>query len=150
MNTGSEAARLILTKLSRFSRRLGLFPAVVVLALTAPSWAASPCAGVDRAPKLEHRIPLEAEIAKQLHVKKIRILRSFRLGTWTIFYVETYETDNGYVFYAHDPLKSRYVTEWGGIATPDEERSIKSWVLKNAPGIPHRLASCFAWRVTRE
>jgi hypothetical protein len=30
----------------------------------------------------------------------------------------------------------------------DEEQSIRAWTLRNAHGIPPKLASCFAWYVT--
>jgi hypothetical protein len=30
----------------------------------------------------------------------------------------------------------------------DEEQEIRAWTLKNAPGIPRRLASCFTWHAT--
>ncbi len=89
-------------------------------------------------------------IAKQLHVKSVDVLQSFQEGIWSIFFVDSHESDNAYVFYAHDPLKSRYITLWGGVATSDEEKAIKAWTLKNAPGIPQRLATCFAWHVTKE
>lgn len=90
------------------------------------------------------------EIAKQLQVKSIEVLQSFQLGGWSIYYVSSQENDNAYVFYARDPLKSRYVTLWGGMATGDEEKAIKAWTLKNAPGIPPGFASCFAWHVTKD
>jgi hypothetical protein len=40
------------------------------------------------------------------------------------------------------------VTEWSGAATVFETSEIEQWILENAPGIPKRLASCFAWHVT--
>ena len=98
----------------------------------------------------QRKAALAPEIAKQLQDKSIEVLQSFQLGSWSIYYVTSQENDNAYVFYAHDPLKSRYVTLWGGMATSDEEKAIKAWTLKNAPGIPPRLASCFAWHVTNE
>jgi hypothetical protein len=64
--------------------------------------------------------------------------------------VNTHETDDAYVFYSGDPLRSRYVTEWGGAATREEEQDIKAWAIKNARGIPRSLAGCFAWHVTKE
>jgi len=42
------------------------------------------------------------------------------------------------------------VTLWSGVALKKEERDVGDWVLKNAPGIPRKLASCFAWHVTTE
>jgi hypothetical protein len=37
-----------------------------------------------------------------------------------------------------------------GAATKFEEASIRNWAEKNAPGIPKRLARCFAWYVTKD
>jgi hypothetical protein len=50
--------------------------------------------------------------------------------------------------YTPGPLKRHSVTEWGRAASEGEEKEIKDWTLKNAPGIPERLARCFAWHVT--
>ncbi len=132
-------------------RKLIRICSVVIIAATGlPAWAASPCAGVNRNLTNERKAALAPAIAKQLHVKSVDVLQSFQEGIWSIFFVDSHESDNAYVFYAHDPLKSRYITLWGGVATSDEEKAIKAWTLKNAPGIPQRLATCFAWHVTKE
>ena len=131
-------------------KQLRLFQLLAFVAANTLARAASPCNGVDRKLTPERSAALAPIIARQLGVKKVRVTQSFRTNRWSIYYVETYETDDGYVFYRHDPSKSRYVTVWGGAATSDEQQSIKDWVLKNAPGIPDRLASCFAWHVTNE
>ena len=79
----------------------------------------------------------------------VDVLQSFRLGSWDIIYVDTHQTDEAFLFYPQDPSLGRYVTLWAGAAMHDEEREIRSWVLKNAPGIPGKLAACFAWHVTK-
>ena len=113
-------------------------------------WAASPCDGVDRGLTNERKAALAPVIAKQLNVKRVDVLQSFRQGEWSIIYVDNHEWDNGFLFYSSDPLKNHYVTVWGGIALPQEEREIRKWTIKNAHGIPPRLAGCFAWHVTNE
>lgn len=113
-------------------------------------WAASPCDGVDRRLTNERKATLAPAIAKELKVKRVDVLQSFRQDGWSIIYVDTHESDETFVFYAHDPMKNHYVTLWGGVALPEEERQIKRWVLKNAPGIPAPLAACFAWHVSKE
>lgn len=125
---------------------------LVVLCLVgsaATAWGGSPCDKVNRDLPLKRKEALSAEIAKQLGVKSVEVLQSFRLGTWQIIYVATPDSDPPFLFYSSDPLKTRYLTEWSGAARVDEEQEIKTWTLENAPGIPHRLASCFAWHVTK-
>ncbi len=118
--------------------------------LTQPLWSASPCDNVDRSLTDNTKGTLAPVIAKQLHTQKVDVLQSFRLEGWTIIYVNSHDADESFLFYPHDPVHSRYVTRWGGAAAWNEEQSIKSWTLKNAPGIPPKLASCFAWHVTSD
>jgi hypothetical protein len=112
--------------------------------------AATPCNGVNRDLTSERRTALAAEIAKQLHAISVEVLQSFRLGDWSIIYADTHQSDDVYLFYDHDPAVSHYVTLWSGAAARDEEKSIRTWVLKNTPGIPTSLASCFSWHVTKD
>ncbi len=112
--------------------------------------AASPCDGVDRSLTNDRKGAQVPAIAKQLKYKRVDVLQSFRDGNWQIIYVDTHESDNGFLFYSRDPLKNNYVTVWGGVAMKDEEAAIRRWTFKNAPGIPPRLAKCFAWHVTND
>ena len=121
---------------------------VVFMTLTSVA-CASPCSGVDRQLSEERKAELAPEIAKQLNATRVDVLQSFRLGRWSIVYVDTHQADEAFLFFADDPLVNHYVTLWSGAASKSEEKSVKGWVVKNAPGIPHRLASCFAWHVTR-
>jgi len=134
----------------RSPKHVLVFSLLAFIAGNTPAGAASPCSDVNRKLTLERGATLAPIIAKQLGVKKVHVMQSFRFNGWSIYYVDPYQLDVVYVFYAHDPSTSRYVTVWGGAARSDEEQSIKAWVLKNAPGIPDRLASCFAWHVTHE
>jgi hypothetical protein len=109
----------------------------------------SACDGIDRALTAHRKTALAPEIAKQLKVSSVDVLQSFRFGTWQIIYVSTPESDPPFLFYPGDPLQTRYVTEWSGSARTDEEQEINAWTLENAPGIPRKLASCFAWHVTK-
>jgi hypothetical protein len=104
---------------------------------------------VDRNLTPQRKASLAPQIANQLQVKAVDILDSFQGQGWTIVYVETHQSDETYVFYSRDPMQSSYVTLWSGAARIDEERTIKAWVVKNAPGIPAKLAGCFAWHVTK-
>lgn len=112
------------------------------------AWSASPCDSVDRGLTDNSKAEWVPVIASRLHAQKVDILQSFRLEDWSIIYVDAHESDNAFLFYSHGPVRSHYVTLWGGAATKNEEQSIKAWTLKNAPGIPQKLAGCFAWYVT--
>ena len=127
-----------------------ILEAVCLVGVTATAWAASPCAGVSRDLTSQRKAALAPEIAKQLRVRSVDVLQSFRLGGWEIIYVSTGESDEPFLFYSGDPLKSGYITLWSGAATIHEEQAIKGWTLKNAPGIPRKLAACFAWHVTKD
>ncbi len=109
----------------------------------------SPCIAVDRTLTEERKRVVAPVIAKQLRVSNVDVLQSFAMGGWNIIYVDTHESDEAFVFFPGEPGATHYVTLWGGAATEDEEHEIKDWTTKNAPGIPHSLASCFAWHVTR-
>jgi hypothetical protein len=118
--------------------------------LTQPAWSVSPCDNVDRSLTDTSKTVLAPVIASQLHAKKVDVLQSYRFDGWTILYVNSHDSDETFLFYSHDPLHNRYITMWGGAAAWNEEQSIRKWTLKNAPGIPRKLASCFAWHVTSD
>ena len=120
----------------------------------------SPCQGVNQnlGANIKNKTDLARAITKQLNVShpalkisSTTVLRSFASGNWSIVYVAPDKAERVFVFYAGNPLTSRYVTLWGGegATTVKDEPIIKNWVLKNAPGIPPKLASCFAWYVTK-
>jgi hypothetical protein len=123
---------------------------LIMCVVIPPAWSVSPCNNVDRSLTDSSKVALAPVIAKQLHAQKVDVLQSFRFDGWTILYVDTYDSDETFLFYSHDPLHSRYITMWGGAAAWNEEQSIREWTFKNAPGIPSKLASCFAWHVTSD
>lgn len=109
----------------------------------------SPCVGVDRSLTESHKAELASAIAKQGKLKSVDVLQSFKFGGWSVIYVNTHISDEPYLFYSSNPVMAkRHVTAWSGAATIFETTDIERWVLQNAPGIPPRLASCFAWHVT--
>lgn len=126
-----------------------LLAAAFVLVASTACAAPSPCGGVIRNLTEARKAALAPALGKQLHVTKVEVLQSFQVGTWDIIYVDTHQSDEVFLFYAHDPLTSHYITLWSGAAMRNEEQSIKAWTIKNAPGIPVKLASCFAWHVTK-
>lgn len=126
-----------------------LLATCIILAITTTVACASPCDGVDRSLTNKRKVALSIVIAKQLHASNVDVLQSFRSGSWSIIYVDTHEADPTFLFFAHFPPTSRYITMWSGAALINEEQEIKDWVLENVPGIPPQLAICFAWHVTK-
>jgi hypothetical protein len=114
----------------------------------ASSALGAPCSHVDRSLNKKTKMALAPAIATQLHVENVDVIQSYRLGGWSIIYVDAHKGDEVFLFYAKNPLTEKYITMWSGGATRDEAKTIKDWTLKNAPGIPNQLASCFAWQVT--
>lgn len=110
----------------------------------------NPCGGVDRNLTEEQKIKLAPIIASEEKVHKVDVLKLFRYEKWQIIYIENYVSDEPYLFYSDDPMTSKPVAAWSGAATIYEENAIKEWTLKNVPGIPNKLARCFAWHVTPE
>lgn len=107
------------------------------------------CAGIDRALTESEKAELAPAFSKQLHVTSVAVFpQSFRADDWSIFYVDTHGSDPTFLFYSGNPLSSHFVAQWSGATMNNEDAEIKAWTLKNAPHIPLRLASCFAWYVT--
>jgi len=118
----------------------------------------SPCQGVNQSfgENIKNRVELERAIAKQMnsshqHLKiaSVAVDKLYVYENWSIVYVNPHVAEPVFLFYSGNPMRTRYVTQWGGTAFGEDETTIKNWVLKNAPGIPLKLAACFAWQVTK-
>jgi hypothetical protein len=133
-------------------RKLAQGVVFLVIGLMIPqcAWSASPCAAIDRSLTEKNKAEWAPMIARQLQAQKVDVLQSFRFAGWNIIYVDSHDADESFLFYSRDPLQGRYITRWGGAAASNEEQCIKAWTIKNAPGIPPKLASCFAWHVTSD
>lgn len=144
-----DAAERMTSPLSlRVSRRIA-----GVLALTlvpGVAVAETPCAGVDRRLPEAERPALERAVAAEMELPQVKLLQSYRHKGWHILYVNTLRTDEAFLFYRRDPPRGRILARWGGAARMDEGPEIRRWVRRNVPGIPARLATCFAWHVTRD
>ena len=121
-----------------------------LLSLVTCAVSASPCDGVDRSLTEDRKSQLAPVIAKQLNIESAAILQSYSYRGWYIIYVSTHVSDEAFLFFNVDPTQGKYLTTWGGGAAANEEPEIKQWVLKNAKGIPSKLAGCFAWHVTKD
>jgi hypothetical protein len=134
-----------------------------VLAFKALICCATPCSGVDRtlsendqrnfATAIERHLnkQLGPTVNEQITTSPQDVLQVFRLGAWHIVYVNTHVSDEPFLFYDRPPHKSAaYITAWAGGAATNEAPRIRNWLIKNAPGIPKKLANCFAWHVTND
>ena len=108
-----------------------------------------PCDGIIQPPNEKDKADIERAIAKQTKVSSPVVVRSFKYGGWSIFFVEPYVFDAFYLFYSGNPLTNRYVKTWSGWSDINEESKVNELVLKNVPGIPPALARCFAWETTK-
>jgi hypothetical protein len=126
------------------------FVTVYLLVMLSSFAFAAPCSEVDRHLKNTARSTLITAIAKQLDVGTVDVLQSYRVNPWTIIYVDTHQADRVFLFFNGNPLTTHFITQWSGAAAYGEEQNINDWVLQNAPGIPARLAQCFAWHVTKD
>jgi hypothetical protein len=109
----------------------------------------SPCDGVNRSLTNTRKMQLGRAIARQQKLKRVDVYQSFSDGDWSVIYLATGVSDNGYFFYSVDPTAAAHpINIWGGAAMAFETTEIAKWVSKNVKGIPERLANCFAWHVT--
>jgi hypothetical protein len=122
---------------------------LTLLLLAAYSHAsATSCDAVSRKLTDAQRVAWASVLANQLSVSSVSVSQSFTLADWHIVYVDTPNTDSAFLFFHGDPISTHFVTLWAGAARIQEEGSIKTWVVKNASGIPAPLATCFAWYVS--
>lgn len=114
------------------------------------AWVNStPCDGVDRRLSDDRKAQLEIAIAKEQRREMVKVFESFNSDGWFILFTDASEGDEPYMFYSNDPVDGGHpVTLWSGAATIFETSEVEQWVKENAPGIPARVASCFAWHVT--
>lgn len=110
---------------------------------------ATPCNGVDRRLTNRLRHQLELAIATEQHRPQVKVFDVFRINRWFIVFSDASDGDEPYLFYSEDPRKGSHpITAWGGAATIFETSEVAKWAEQNAPGIPSKLANCFAWHVT--
>ena len=124
----------------------GSIPVILLLTLAMPP--AGQWADIDRSLTAARKKALAPVIAKQLLLEKVVVIGSFRYHGWSIIHVGTYTSDDRFLFYSTDPIKTPPITEWGGSAAKNETDEINAWVVDNAKGIPAHLAAFFAWYVT--
>jgi hypothetical protein len=112
------------------------------LLITGSCAMGSPCDKVAFSLTLTQKTDFSTAVAAQLQTESVKILHSYRLGNWYLFYVNTRAADEDFVFYRGDPTNHQYAALWSGTAASTEQ--LRSWARMNAPGIPESLAKCFA------
>jgi len=122
---------------------------VLALALVSASAMANPCSVINLNLSENRKKILAPVLARKMTLESVEVLESYRYGGWQIIYVDTIVSDGAFLFFKGNPLKMQYKTFWAGEAFSYEEQIVKTWALKNAKGIPEKLASCFAWHVTQ-
>jgi hypothetical protein len=130
-------------------KRILICWAFLLVLLVAPvAFATQACEGVGRQQTADQRAALAPVLARQLNVPAVTVLASFRVDAWLGVYVDTLQSDEVFLFFSADPPTVSYSSVWSGAAKRDEELALKTWAMKNNPGIPSALAACFAWFVT--
>jgi hypothetical protein len=107
--------------------------------------AASPCYKAKLALTPRQSVNFSTAAAGQLESASARILRSYRVGNWYLFYIDTQVADEAFVFYRGEPSSHRYIALWSGGAASSKQSELRTWARTNAPGIPETLARCFAF-----
>ena len=105
------------------------------------------CRGIGPSEPAVHR-ELDRAAATALSLKDAVVRQVYSDGTWRILYATSSDAEGAYVFYSSLSQPARPVAIWAGAARADETADIARWVRGNAPGIPDRLADCFATYVT--
>jgi hypothetical protein len=133
--------------------RLGPAVSVALLCLlTGMAGAATPCAGVDQALSSARKQEYAALVANFLSNKakrsEIKVMSFMQEGAWSVAYVSTPVSDDGYVFFEETQGAKHGKDVWGGMAQPAEQPEITTWAKKL--GAPDNLARCFARHATGE
>ncbi len=108
-----------------------------------------PCDGVDRSLAEAEKSKLSIVVSNVEQLEKAEVLQLFSYKNWKIVYVNTYTSDETYIFFdQHPSVEIKPVLKWSGAATIYETSEIEKWIIDRAKDIPKDLASCFAWHVT--
>jgi hypothetical protein len=125
---------------------LALYLGCVPLVISATN---APCDLVHRGITEAQRKEWSPSIDRQLNGHLASINQAFALSGWVIVFVDAKQADPPFLFFHGSPAKTHYITMWSGAAMRSEQAQTKGWALREVPGIPDGLASCFAWQVTQ-
>jgi hypothetical protein len=117
---------------------------VAAMLITGSCAMGSPCDKVTFALTSTQKASFSAAVASQLQSESVKILHSYRLGNWYLFYVNTHLADEDFVFYRGDPTMHQYAALWSAAGATTGQPELRNWARTSAPGIPESLAKCFA------
>ncbi|HBE6260961.1 hypothetical protein [Escherichia coli] len=134
-----------------FFIRIRLVSVILFLFMSTSLYAKNPCEGLKGDLPAAQLIPLKKNIARQLNsemeqvveVNKVEILSFDTLQEWSIVGVATGVSDDALLIYKGNITKTDYVALFGGAASINDD--MIQWINQKAPGIPDKLAQCFAW-----
>lgn len=109
------------------------------------TFAKTPCVNINNKLNATQKEVLQNNLKRQLKAERVNVLKLFKVQNSSVGYIETYDADEAFVFYVGDEYKSNFIIMWSGAAEISEEKNIEKWAKDNVPGIPARLAQCFAW-----
>lgn len=109
----------------------------------------APCDLVHRGITETQKKEWSPSIDRQLNGRLASISQAIALSDWVVVFADAKQADPPFLIFHGNPAATHYITMWSGAAMRSEQAQTKAWVLKEAPGIPDGLASCFAWQVTQ-
>lgn len=122
------------------------FAAVLVLA---PGLAgAAPCDSIWQRPLPEGEVLLARLSPLADNPGKRHVFEVMRRGVWNIVWAEFDNAEPGAFFIESRGGRLVRAETWGGVAPPEEAKSIEEWAMKQGANFPRALAQCFAWYVT--
>ena len=134
------------------AKQLAAALVVGLLSLPAAPARAAPCPGVDQsltaARKQEYARLVADDLRGDVQPRRIKVLAFMGQAPWSVAYVSTPVSDNGYFFFEETRRAKRFKDVWGGMAEPSERPQIAAWARKL--GAPKQLAQCFAFHATGE
>ncbi len=108
-----------------------------------------PCSSARTALDANRKFELARAISESEGFPNSTVLTYIGFQSWHIVLTTAGLGDPPYLVYREDPAKGgKPVASWAGAATIFETTELRDWLLANAPGIPRRLADCWAWQVT--
>lgn len=124
---------------------------ILFLFMSDSFYAKNPCEGLKGNLPAAQLIPLKKNIARQLNsemeqvveVNKVQIFSFDTLQEWSIIGVVTGVSDDALLIYKGNITNTDYVALFSGAVSVDDD--MIQWINQQAPGIPDKLAQCFAW-----
>lgn len=102
------------------------------------------CKAISRAFTLAERVRWSSIVSENRDFAGAKAVESFVSSSWRVVYAIFPNSEPAFLFFRG----LQPIATWSGGAAIFDAPEVEKWVLKNVPGIPRRLAHCFAWHVT--